>query len=173
MGAMRTYLLGIALCAALSATASAQQLGTGSPLRLKLGVLQPRGDARDVMGSQHLGGMADITMARSPDGSTLSVGYFGAQRNGQKMRTVPVLLTKSSEGVSPIPGLAGFYTGSGFGAYFIDAAGSGFKTRWGGYISAGIRLAGDLFAEAQYHYVSSGVNGFSPSGVALLVGRKL
>lgn len=173
MAPMRTYLLGIALCVAAATPAVAQNSGGSLPFRVKLGVLQPRGDARSVFGAQHAGAMVDLTMASSPDGSTLSVGYFGAQRNGEKMRTVPVLLTKSSEGASPIPGLTGFYTGTGFGAYFIDAGGSGFKTRWGGYASAGIRLSGDLFAEAQYHYVTSGVNGFSPSGVALLVGRKL
>ena len=88
------------------------------------------------------------------------------------METIPILLTKSSEGVSPIPGLREFYTATGFGAYRVSISGSGSKFLWGGYAGVGTRLPGSLFAELQYHQISGSVGGATPNGVAFLVGKR-
>jgi hypothetical protein len=142
------------------------------PLRVKLGVLQPQGRTAETFGSQHYGVQVDIAGSKQADATTLSVGYFQARRNGQSMRTIPVLLTKTSEGSSPVSGLTGFYSGTGFGIYFIDAAGSGLKQRFGGYFSGGYRVSGGFYVEAQYHLISGNVNGFRPNGLAILLGRR-
>lgn len=146
------------------------------PLRIRLGVLRPNNSTtRTLSGSQVPGGMVDLSSSRSEDARTLTVGYFEGSSAGKSFRVAPLLVTKTSTGASSTSnstGMTGFFTSEGFGAYFIDAAGSGFKTRMGGYIGAGLRLSGGLFVEAQYHYVSGSVNGASPNGIALFIGRR-
>lgn len=144
------------------------------PLRIKLGVLRPSGsDTRALSGSQVPGGMVDLSSSRSETDRTLTVGYFTGSTAGKSFRVAPLLVTKtSSASSSGTSGMTGFFTSEGFGAYFVDAAGSGFKARFGGYIGAGLRLTGGLFVEAQYHYVSGSVNGASPNGIALFIGRR-
>jgi hypothetical protein len=146
------------------------------PLRIRLGVLRPNSSTtRTLSGSQVLGGLVDLSSSRSETARTLTVGYFQGSSAGKSFRVAPLLVTKSSAGASggsSSTGMTGFFTSEGFGAYFVDAAGSGFKARFGGYIGAGLRLTGGLFVEAQYHYVSGSVNGASPNGVALFIGRR-
>lgn len=157
------------LCPQASRAQNATEL---VPLRVKLGVLQPGGRTAETFGSQHYGLQIDIAGSKQADAETLSIGYFQARRNGQTMRTIPVLLTKTSNGSSPVGGLSGFYTGTGLGIYFIDAAGSGLKQRFGGYFSGGYRVSGGFYVEAQYHLISGNVNGFTPNGLAILLGRR-
>ena len=116
--------------------------------------------------------MIDLSNSRSAGARTLTAGYFQGNSNGKSYRVAPLLVTKESSSGSSASNLAGFYTSEGYGVYFIDAAGSGFKSRMGGYIGAGLRLTGGLFAEAQYHYVSGSVNGASPNGIAIFIGRR-
>ena len=146
------------------------------PLRIRLGVLRPSSiTTRNLSGTQVLGGMVDLSSSRSEEARTLTVGYFQGNAAGKSFRVAPLLVTKSSAGTSggsSSTGMTGFFTSEGFGAYFVDAAGSGFKARFGGYIGAGLRLTGGLFVEAQYHYVSGSVNGASPNGIALFIGRR-
>lgn len=174
MHPMRTYLFGVAVSALLATPALAQLNPNVSPsARVKVGILMPGGKAKDTIGAQQPGTLVELGGYHAADGSVLSVGYFGGTRQGVTMRTVPILLTKSTPMASPIPGLTGFYSGSGLGAYFIDADGSGAKSRWGGYVSVGFQLAGGITAEAQYHYVNGNVAGYSPKGVAYMLGLKL
>lgn len=143
------------------------------PLRIKVGVLRPNSSTtRTLSGSQVLGGMIDLSNSRSAGARTLTAGYFQGSSNGRSFRVAPLLVTKERSNGSSASNLAGFYTSEGFGAYFIDAAGSGFKSRIGGYIGAGLHLTGGLFVEAQYHYVSGSVNGASPNGIAIFIGRR-
>ena len=146
------------------------------PLRIRLGVLRPSGEAtRTLSGSQVPGGMIDLSSSRSETERTLTVGYFQGRSAGKSFRVAPLLVTKSSAGASrsaDSTGMTGFFTSEGYGVYFVDAAGSGFKARFGGYIGAGLRLTGGLFVEAQYHRVSGSVNGASPNGIALFIGRR-
>ena len=173
MGPMRTYLFGLVLCALVASPATAQLSSSLTPsARVKVGVLMPRGATKDTFGTQQPGILAEIGGAQSTDGSALTVGFFSDRGAGKTMRTVPVLLTKSAAFASPIPGLNSLYTSSGIGLYLIDADGSGVKSRWGGYIGAGLRLGG-MTVEAQYHHVSGSVAGFAPNGVALLLGLKI
>jgi hypothetical protein len=143
------------------------------PLRIKLGVWRPSGQAtRNLSGSQVPGGLIDLSGSKAEDSRTLTVGYFQGSSAGKSFRIAPLLITKASAGSSGSSGTSGFFTSQGVGAYFIDAAGSGFKARYGGYMGAGLRLSGGLFVEAQYHYVSGSVNGASPNGIALFFGRR-
>jgi hypothetical protein len=146
------------------------------PLRIRLGVLRPSSaTTRNLSGSQVPGGLVDLSSSRSEDARTLTVGYFQGSSAGKSFRVAPLLITKTSAGASGATsstGMTGFFSSEGFGIYFMDAAGSGFKARYGGYIGAGLRLTGGLFVEAQYHYVSGSVNGASPNGVALFIGRR-
>jgi hypothetical protein len=149
------------------------------PLRIRLGVLRPNSSTtRTLSGSQVPGGMVDLSSSRAEDARTLTVGYFQGSTAGKSFRVAPLLVTKTSarasgsSSTSGMTGMTGFFTSEGYGVYFIDAAGSGFKTRFGGYMGAGLRLSGGLFVEAQYHYVSGSVNGASPNGLALFIGRR-
>lgn len=152
--------------------AAAQSLGTPAPRQIRLGVLHPRGETANTFGDSLKGVLADLGPSRSDAGSMVTVGYFSGTQAGRTFTTVPVLLTKSGEATSPIPGIDGFYTGTGLGAYFTRAEGAGSKTLWGGYAAVGLRLPGGLFAETQYHAVSGNVGGFAPGGVAFVVGRR-
>ncbi len=144
------------------------------PLHIKIGVLRPSGEVtRTLSGSQIPGGLIDLSSSRDESAKTLTVGYFEGRSAGKSFRVAPLLITQmSSGGAGGTTGLTGFFTSQGVGAYFMDAAGSGFKARFGGYAGAGLRLSGGLFVEAQYHYVSGSVNGASPNGIALFIGRR-
>ncbi len=152
--------------------AIAQSFGTPAPRQIRIGVLNPRGATSDTFGSSFKGAMADLGPSRSDAGSMVTVGLFAGSRAGRTFSTIPVLLTRAGEGSSPLPGIDGFYTSTGVGAYFTRADGAGSKTLWGGYAAIGLRLPGGLFAESQYHAVSGNVGGFSPNGVAFVVGRR-
>lgn len=184
MGAMRNLVRLAALTGALAggivAPAAAQLNPTAAsvaetiPLRIKLGVLRPNSaTTRTLSGSQVPGGLIDLSSTKSETARTLTVGYFQGSDSGKSFRVAPLLVTKTSGGSSSgTSGTTGFFTSEGFGAYFVDANGSGFKARFGGYIGAGLRLTGGLFVEAQYHYVNGSVNGASPNGLALFIGRR-
>lgn len=149
--------------------------GTGEtiPVRIKIGSLHPSGEVtRNLSGSQVPGVLVDLASSRAADARTLTVGYFQGTTKGKSFRTVPLLVTKDSASSSSIQSLTGFYSSEGLGAYFIDAANSGFKMRLGGYVGAGLRLSGGLLVEAQYHYVNGSVNGASPNGIAIFIGRR-
>lgn len=174
MAALTTILVStLGPSAQAQVTPSAAAVAETIPLRIKLGVLRPSGQAtRTLSGSQVPGGLVDLSSSRVENSRTLTVGYFQGSSAGKSFRVAPLLVTKTSAGGSGSTGMTGFFTSEGFGAYFIDAAGSGFKARMGGYIGAGLRLTGGLFVEAQYHYVSGSVNGASPNGIALFFGRR-
>lgn len=159
-----------ALCALLASSVMAQQGQTG--MRIRLGALQPSSATMKATASQHPGMMIDFLSSKSADGSTLTVGYFQGGNGSGMVRTVPVMFSKLSDSTSTIPGIGGLYTGTGIGAYLFDTPGSNMKTLWGGYAMVGIKLPGGIFAETQYHYTNRSVNGFSPNGVGLMIGRK-
>ena len=166
---MRTLLL-VGLFALTSSSVLAQQGQTG--LRIRLGALQPSSTTTKAVAERHPGVMVDFLSSKSADGSTLTVGYFQGGSGDGMIRTVPVMFSKVSDSTSTLPGLGGLYTGTGIGAYLFDTPGSNMKTLWGGYAMVGLKLPGGIFAETQYHYTNRSVNGYSPNGVALMIGRK-
>ena len=166
---MRTLLL-VGLFALTSSSVLAQQGQTG--LRIRLGALQPSYTTTKAVAERHPGVMVDFLSSKSADGSTLTVGYFQGGSGDGMIRTVPVMFSKVSDSTSTLPGLGGLYTGTGIGAYLFDTPGSNMKTLWGGYAMVGLKLPGGIFAETQYHYTNRSVNGYSPNGVALMIGRK-
>ena len=166
---MRTLLM-VGCFALTSSSVLAQQGQTG--LRIRLGALQPSSASTKTVAERHPGVMVDFLSSKSADGSTLTVGYFQGGSGDAMIRTVPVMFSKVSDSTSTLPGLGGLYTGTGIGAYLFDTPGSNMKTLWGGYAMVGLKLPGGIFAETQYHYTNRSVNGYSPNGVALMIGRK-
>ena len=166
---MRTLFVA-ALFALTSTSVLAQQGQSG--LRIRLGALQPSSTVTKAVANQQPGFMVDFLSSKSADGSTITVGYFQGGSGADMVRTVPVMFSKVSDSTSAVPGLGGLYTGTGIGAYLFDTPGSNMKTLWGGYAMVGLKLPGGIFAETQYHYTSRSVNGYSPNGVALMIGRK-
>lgn len=159
-----------AICALASSSVLAQQGQTG--MRIRLGALQPSSVAMKTVAERHPGVMIDFLSSKSADGSTLTIGYFQGGSGAGMIKTVPVMFSKVSDSTSSVPGLGGLYTGTGIGAYLFDTPGSNMKTLWGGYAMVGLKLPGGIFAETQYHYTNRSVNGYSPSGVGLMIGRK-
>lgn len=166
---MRTLYV-VAFIALTSSSVVAQQGQTG--MRIRLGALQPSSAAAKGIAAQQPGVMIDFLSSKSADGSTLTVGYFQGGSGAEMIKTVPVMFSKVSDSTSAVPGLGGLYTGTGIGAYLFDTPGSNMKTLWGGYAMVGLKLPGGIFAETQYHYTNRSVNGYSPNGVALMIGRK-
>ncbi|MFM7322900.1 MAG: hypothetical protein ACKO5K_15480 [Armatimonadota bacterium] len=172
---MRTVFALVAMVAVSvksSDCALAQSFGAPGPRQIRLGVLHPRGATADTFGDSLKGVLADLGPSKSDAGSMITVGYFSGSRAGRSFTTAPILLTRSGQATSPIPGIDGLYSSTGLGAYLTRADGAGSKTLWGGYAAIGLRLPGGLFAETQYHAVSGNVGGFAPSGVAFVVGRR-
>lgn len=159
-----------ALVALTSSCVLAQQGQTG--MRIRLGALQPSSASMKSVAERHPGVMIDFLSSKSADGSTLTVGYFQGGSGADLVKTIPVMFSKVSDSTSTVPGLGGLYTGTGIGAYLFDTPGSSMKTLWGGYAMVGVKLPGGIFAETQYHYTNRSVNGYSPTGVALMIGRK-
>lgn len=159
-----------ALVALTSSCVLAQQGQTG--MRIRLGALQPSSASMKSVAERHPGVMIDFLSSKSADGSTLTVGYFQGGSGVDLVKTIPVMFSKVSDSTSTVPGLGGLYTGTGIGAYLFDTPGSSMKTLWGGYAMVGVKLPGGIFAETQYHYTNRSVNGYSPTGVALMIGRK-
>ena len=159
-----------AIFALASSSVFAQQGQTG--MRIRLGALQPSSAAMKTVAERHPGVMIDFLSSKSADGSTLTVGYFQGGSGAGMVKTVPVMFSKVSDSTSSVPGLGGLYTGTGIGAYLFDTPGSNMKTLWGGYAMVGLKLPGGIFAETQYHYTNRSVNGLSPNGVGLMIGRK-
>ncbi len=159
-----------AIFALASSSVLAQQGQTG--MRIRLGALQPSSASMKTVAERHPGVMIDFLSSKSADGSTLTVGYFQGGSGAGIVKTVPVMFSKVSDSTSAVPGLGGLYTGTGIGAYLFDTPGSNMKTLWGGYAMVGLKLPGGIFAETQYHYTNRSVNGYSPNGVGLMIGRK-
>lgn len=150
--------------------ASAQSPGEW-PLRVKVGQFQMRGAASDIQRSQP-GFTVDVPKSGLADGSQWTIGFFRGKSGASTMETMPILLTKTSEGTSFLPGLPGAYTASGFGAYRVSVTNLGAKFLFGGYVGVGMRIAESLFAELQYHSVSGSLGGYSPNGVSVMVGKR-
>jgi hypothetical protein len=170
MRAMRygAFLTPLVLAACLPV--SAQTLGEW-PLRVKVGQFQMRGPASDLQRT-HSGFSVDIPKSGLPDGSQWTVGYVRGKSGSVTMETIPILLTKSSEGAAFLPSLPGAYTASGFGAYRVSVTNLGAKFLFGGYVGVGMRIAESLFAELQYHSVSGSLGGYAPNGVSVMVGKR-
>jgi outer membrane protein W len=165
----------IALAAALGTLAfsapAAQAQGSGPLLiRAKFGNI-PLNDSvtKTGVGSSQKGFEVDFGSKISGGNSFLTVGYFETRKSGQFLRTMPITFTNHGQGPLPFGGL---YTTSGIGAYVLSTNGSSNKVRYGGFFGAGLRLGGGLFAEAKYHQVQGDINGLSPNGLAVLVGKQ-
>jgi hypothetical protein len=146
------------------------------PLRAKVGVFLPRGDAQDFAGSTHFNAEAELLLPRIFPGSGttgVNVGYSQGSRGGNKLRMIPVTVERLYGLPNPAARITGnIYGGAGIGPYFLRASnnnGSTSKTTLGGFGVVGYQFPSKLFVEAKYH-VAGRVDGVSPNGLALLVG---
>lgn len=171
--------VGLVACVASIRPAAAQGLASVNPLkaRLKIGVLLPgQGDTRTFTGSTHFNAEADIAIPNLGQGRTYaSIGYSQGSKNGGRLRSIPLTLTRIFSPPNPVSGVTGnVYFGLGAGAYFLRASGRGAsinKTRLGGFGVVGYQFPNPFFVEAKYQFVGK-VAGVSPTGLALMVGRR-
>lgn len=155
--------------------AMAQDTGV-TPVRAKLGVFLPQGDAREFAGSTHFNGEVDVAIPALGLGRTLvTAGYYQGSEDGRKLRMIPVTIAKVFSPPNPVGSVTGnVYFGLGAGAYFLRASdddGSENKVRPGGFAMVGYQFPNPYFVEAKYHIVGS-INGISPRGLAVMVGRR-
>ncbi|MBC8102400.1 MAG: hypothetical protein H7Z41_07410 [Cytophagales bacterium] len=156
------------------------------PIRLKIGALLPGdGDTKGFAGSTHLSGEIDVALPSSGGGQTslVSLGYSEGRRSGRKYRVIPLSLTKVSSPGNPASGLTGnLYYGLGLGLYFVQASGidapsgsatSKSRTLLGTSLVAGYQSPTSFFVEGKYHLVAGSVEGFSPNGFSLFIGKRL
>ena len=166
------------------------------PIRLKLGVLLPNDrDTKNLAGNTHLSGEIDVSLPSSGGGqqSLISVGYSRGSRHGGTYTVIPVSLTKISSPGNPAKGLTGnVYYGAGFGLYFVRASGltqyfpggengegaslrvySKSRTLFGTSLVAGYQTPFSFFVEAKYHVVIGTIDGYSPNGLSVFIGRHL
>jgi hypothetical protein len=147
------------------------------PIRLKLGVLLPAdSDVRDVVGNPVYSGELQIDLPSLGQGrSSLCIGYMERGSHGNSFRAVPLTLTRLFSPPNPLAGTTGnLYFGAGAGVYFLHRGGEGSAsaTKFGIHGVVGYQFPNPWFVEGKYHLVSGGVNGLSPNGLNLFLGRK-
>jgi hypothetical protein len=147
------------------------------PIRLKLGVLLPTdSDVRDFVGNPILGGEVQLDLPASVSGrSAVSLGYMERSSHGKSFRAIPLTLTRFYSPPNPFAGKTGnVYFGGGVGVYFLHRGGpdSDDATKFGIHAVVGYQFPNPWFVEGKYHLVSGGVNGLSPNGLNLFLGRK-
>ena len=161
----------------LSARPAQAQLGSPLPIRAKLGVLLLQdGDTKDFAGDVLYGGEIDVTAPLPGAGQTVfTAGYFEGRRGGRTYRVIPLTVSQVYSPPNPAAGLTGnVYFGVGAGAYLLRASGNGEsenKTTFGGFALAGYQFPSALFVEGKYH-LAGGVNGLSPNGLSIMLGRR-
>jgi hypothetical protein len=167
--------------------AARAQISNIIPVRLKLGVLLPTDrETKDLAGSTHLSGEIDVAVpfGGGNGGQTLlSVGYSRGSRGEGRYQVIPVSLTKISSPPNPVGRVTGnVYYGAGVGLYFVQATGipggDGFssskkRTLFGGSLVAGYQSPLAFFVEGKYHLVTGTVEGYSPNGLSIFIGKRL
>jgi len=147
------------------------------PIRLKLGVLLPTdGDVKNFVGTPIYSGELQVDLPSLGSGkSSLSVGYMERGSHGNSFRSIPLTLTRLFSPPNPLAGTTGnVYFGAGAGVYFLHRGGDGSDsaTKFGIHGVVGYQFPNPWFVEGKYHLVSGGVNGLSPNGLNLFLGRR-
>jgi hypothetical protein len=147
------------------------------PIRLKLGVLLPTdSDVRDLVGNPIFSGEVQVDLPSLGQGrSAVSLGYLERGSHGNSFRAIPLTLTRFFSPPNPLAGTTGnLYFGGGVGVYFLHRGGDGSAnaTKFGIHGVVGYQFPNPWFVEGKYHLVSGGVNGLSPNGLDIYVGRK-
>ncbi|MBV9865857.1 MAG: hypothetical protein JO316_10925 [Abitibacteriaceae bacterium] len=168
--------LGIFVGVTITKPALAQSTGP-VPVRVKLGVLLPaQSTTKNFAGSTQFNAEADVAIPSLGAGRTLvGLGYSQGSKNGGKLRSIPLTVTRLFSPPNPVAGVTGnVYFGLGAGAYFLRASGPGgsaSKTRPGAFGVVGYQFPNPFFVEAKYHIVGK-VVGVSPTGLSLMIGRR-
>ena len=188
-------LLGLICCVPQAAQA---QKNSVLPIRVKLGVLLPSDrDTRNLVGNTHRSGEIDVGLPFAEGNRQqlrLSVGVSLGSRRRDGLNTgytvVPVSLTSIRLLPKPLGKAAGeIYYGVGVGVYFTHASGllryigqgegsvyqvySKKRTLLGTSLVAGYQMRSSFFVEGKYHIVVGTVDGYSPNGLSLFIGKRL
>ena len=168
--------IAVGLCGASAQSAHAQSL-IKPTFRAKVGAFFPSGSGNDFSGSTHIKAEAEVFLPKilSGAGTTgLSIGYSQGSHDGNTLRIIPVTVEKIFKAPNPLQSLTGnVYGGVGVGPYFLRASGDGgsdSKTTIGGFAMVGYQFPNKFFVEAKYQ-VAGKIDGVSPNGLSLLVGR--
>lgn len=169
----------LAFLTAVFGSASAAKAQTTSllPVRVKIGIakLQNSG-TRDAVGDYLYMAEADLFIPSTSGGgrSMISAGYQERSDKGNRLRVIPLTLSKISSLTNPAAAVTGnLYYGLGAGLYLLHGTTNGStesKTRPGGFAVAGYQF-NSWFVEAKYQIVSGKAAGMSPNGVLFALGK--
>ncbi|MES2463760.1 MAG: hypothetical protein V4671_24590 [Armatimonadota bacterium] len=183
-----------ALTAVMVASSHAAQAQVSNiiPIRVKLGVFLPNDrDTKDLSNSTHFSGEVDVALpftGGSGGQTLLSVGYSRGSRGDRSYQVIPVSLTKISSPPNPVGRVTGnVYYGAGVGLYFVRAGNysvsngntgsssleSKSRTLFGASLVAGYQTPLSFFIEGKYHLVTGSVEGYSPNGLSVFIGKRL
>ncbi|BCM93201.1 hypothetical protein IAD21_05089 [Abditibacteriota bacterium] len=172
------FAAGAALALAAAATpraAHAQSTGL-VPVRLKVGALLPtQSAAKDLAGSIVPAAEVDVRIPSFLGGSYATIGYQERGRNGGKLRTVPITISRTFSPPNPAGAVTGnVYFGVGAGAYLLNGrssvGNSQSRATLGGFAQIGYQTPSKFFVEAKYQVTAQKAAGLSPNGVLLFVG---
>ncbi len=175
----RSILLAGALLAvsAFASPRAAHAQSTGLvPVRLKIGALLPsQSAAKSFSGSVVPAGEVDVRIPSFLGGSFATIGYQERGRNGGKLRTIPITISRTFSPPNPAGALTGnVYFGVGAGAYLLNgqnaSGASQSRTTLGGFAQIGYQTPSKFFVEAKYQLTAQKAAGLSPNGVLLFVG---
>ncbi len=160
---------------------AAAQLGSIIPIRVKAGIFTPQDkDTRNAAGSTVFNAEIDLTVPSPGAGQTIfTAGYAEGSKSGRRFRMIPLTVSQVFSPPNPAAGLTGnVYFGVGAGVYLLRASGGGGtatgsreKTTFGGFAVVGYLFPQTYFIEGKYH-VAGDVDGLSPNGLAILLGRR-
>ncbi len=146
------------------------------PVRVKIGALLPsQSAAKTFSGSVVPSAEVDVRIPSFLGGSFATIGYQERGRNGGKLRTIPLTISRTFSPPNPAGALTGnVYFGLGAGAYLLNGndglGNSQSRATVGGFAQIGYQTPSKLFVEAKYQITAQKAAGLSPNGVLLFVG---
>lgn len=167
----------LALACALGAPAAHAQSTGLLPVRVKIGALLPtQSAARTYSGSVVPAAEVDVRIPSFLGGSFVTLGFQERSRNGGRLRTIPLTISRTFSPPNPAGRITGnIYAGLGAGAYLLQGRGetgtSVSRTTLGGFAQIGYQTPSKFFIEAKYQITAQRVSGISPNGLMLFVGR--
>lgn len=163
------------IAAATPRAAHAQSTGI-VPVRVKVGALLPtQSAAKTYSGSVVPAAEVDVRIPSFLGGSTASIGYQDRGRNGGRLRTIPITISRTFSPPNPAGVVTGnVYFGVGAGAYLMNgesaAGNSQSRATIGGFAQIGYQTPSKFFVEAKYQITAQKAAGLSPNGVLVFVG---
>ena len=146
------------------------------PVRVKVGaLLASQSNTRESVGSVLPAAEVDVRIPAILGANFVSLGIQTRSKDGDRLRVVPLTLTKTFQPPNPVGRITGSpYFGVGGGPYFLNGRRGGesnSKVALGGFGQVGYQFPSKFFVEAKYQLVAGKSAGMSANGLALYVGR--